>query len=269
MDLRPHADAINALLESCQKQVVRRGLALVDLDAWIPTPPELRFRKELRTLRALVSSLLEERGRKGGIQGDVDLYSLYEGQDVSRDFLVDQFLTLLLAGHETTAMALTWTYDVLGRNPEADRRVATGDAAYTRLCLEEVLRLYPTVPFLGRQALEDDVVQGFHVPKGSILVVCPFATHRRAELWPEPAQFRPERFLPQAKEARHPLAYIPFGAGPRGCVGQHFAWLELQSAVAELSPKLRLEPVESTPPYPMPLVSLRPERRVLVRVRRR
>jgi cytochrome P450 len=185
----------------------------------------------------------------------------------------EQVLLFLLAGHETTATALTFTLHLLGRHPDAQRRVreearavlggrpptAADVAALARTtrAVKEALRLYPPVYGIGRRTGAAGTVGGYRLPAGSVVVISPWVTHRHPGHWPDPDRFDPDRFTPEGEAGRHRYAYLPFGGGPRACIGSHFAMLEAVVATAAVVGSYRLE----TPPGPVPLatgITLRP-----------
>ena len=159
-------------------------------------------------------------------------------------------LIFLLAGHETTAIALAFALHLLGSHPEAQRRVreevddvvgagvpTAADAAaltWTTMVLKEAMRLYPSAPFLGRSALHADRIGEHDVPAGAQVVLSPWVTHRHPGFWDEPERFCPERFAPEAERGRHRYAWFPFGGGPRACIGQTLSLLEAVIALAVL-----------------------------------
>jgi cytochrome P450 len=181
---------------------------------------------------------------------------------------------MLLAGHETTSNALAWTFHLLSRSPaHADRlraelgRVLGGrvpavdDLAhlpYTRMVVEESLRLYPPVWTISRTPREDDEIDGFRIPAGTVVVISPWVTHRHPDLWEEPERFDPERFTPARAAARPRFAYIPFAAGPRQCIGEGFAMQEAQLVLATVAQRFRLDPASGDAVEPEPLATLRP-----------
>jgi cytochrome P450 len=183
-------------------------------------------------------------------------------------------ITLLLAGHETTANALTWTWYLLSQNPEADarwreelRRVLGGRAAsaddlpalrYTEMVLAESMRLFPPAWGMGRRALRDLTLGGFTIRKGSVLALSPYIVHRDARLWPDPLRFDPERFTAEAKAERPRFAYFPFGAGARSCIGEPFAWMEGVLLLATIGQRWRLRLLPGHPVEPKALMTLRP-----------
>ncbi len=164
------------------------------------------------------------------------------GEALDDEEIRDQVLIFLLAGHDTTAIALTFALHLLGHHPEAQARVRSeveevaGDRtpgsadvpqlAYTTMVLKEAMRLYPPAWATGRRVAAGDEVGGYAIPPGSDVMVSPWVTHRHPEFWEAPERFDPERFTPEAEAARHRHAYFPFGAGPRACIGQYFSMLE-------------------------------------------
>jgi cytochrome P450 len=189
--------------------------------------------------------------------------------------LRDEVMTLFLAGHETTANALAWTFHLLAQNPAADARMReelatvlggrTPTAAdvmrlpYTTRVFEESMRLYPPAWLVARRALHDEEFGGYVVPKGTMVGVAPYAIHRHPAFWPEPERFDPDRFLPERAEGRPKYAYFPFGGGQRLCIGIHFAMMEAVIILAMLSQRVRLATVPGHPVVPQALVTLRPK----------
>jgi cytochrome P450 len=188
----------------------------------------------------------------------------------------DEVATFLLAGHETSAIGLTWALHLLGQNPEAERRIraeitdvlaerppSRSDMprlTYTAMVIKETLRLYPPIPTFGRQAVRDDVIAGFEVRANTTVRIKPWLTHRHPDFWPDPERFSPERFSPEQAAARPQCAYIPFGAGPRSCIGDHFATMEMNLALAMILQAVRLRPAEWRPVALISNVTLRPRR---------
>jgi cytochrome P450 len=165
-------------------------------------------------------------------------------------------MTILLAGHETTANALTWTFYLLSQHPEvatrlhdevdsvlAGRPPAMADLSrlpYTRMVLQEAMRLYPPVWSLARRAIDDDELAGYPLPAGSVVHISLYALHRHPQLWDAPAVFRPERFSDEQVEQRHKFAYLPFSTGPRKCIGDQFAMTEGQLILATAAQRFHL-----------------------------
>lgn len=188
---------------------------------------------------------------------------------------LDNAVTFLVAGHETTANAITWSLYLLSRSPEVQDRAAAearaalaaggtateiaGRLPYVRMVLEEAMRLYPPVHRIEREALADDVICGRRVRKGDVVSIWPWLVHRHAALWRDPDGFDPENFSPQAKAARHRFQYIPFGAGPRVCIGAQFAMIEGALILATWLARFRFLPDLGHEVFPTADVSLRPK----------
>jgi cytochrome P450 len=257
----------------------RRIYSPVDLPLSVPTPRNVRFREAAAVLDSVVYGIIEQRRRSNEPGSDL-LSMLLEARDeetgeaMSDRELRDEVMTLLLAGHETTANALAWTLYLLSKNPGERRkleaevdRALDGHAptfaevpalAYARMVLEESMRLYPPAWIFGRMAKGEDEVGGYRIPAGSLVIISPFVTHRYPAFWPNPEGFDPERFSPEASAGRHKYAYIPFGGGPRICIGNHFAMLEAQVVLAMIAQSFRLELVPGAIVEPFPMVTLRP-----------
>ena len=207
-----------------------------------------------------------------------------DGTTLTRKEVRDQLVTLYLAGHETTSNALTWTFHLLAEHPEAearlhaeldevlDGRLPTADdlprLRWTEQCFTEAMRLYPPVYVLSRMAREDVEIGEWHLPAGSEVVIWVWHVHRDPRFWDEPWAFRPERFSPEASEGRPRLAYLPFGAGPRACIGKVFAQWEGTLALATIASKVRLEGTGGNVDL-NPRITLAPAGGLEMRVRRR
>ena len=207
-----------------------------------------------------------------------------EGSDrgMSDQELRDEVITMVLAGHETTANLLSWTFYLLSKHPEIEARVreeaqrvlgdrdptleAVKTLEYTRMVLDEALRLYPPAWIFERQTIADDELGGFFVKKGSIVGISPYVLHRHPRYWENPEGFDPERF--RSKDASRPRwSYLPFGGGPRMCIGNHFALMEAQIILAMIVREHRLELDPSQPVIVDPVITLRPKRGIFVRRR--
>jgi len=204
-----------------------------------------------------------------------------DGSRMSDRQIRDEVLTLFVAGHETTASGLAWAIYLAGRHPEVyqamEREVdalgsepTVDDLPRLELCLRvfrEALRLYPPIYMFGRDSIGDVSVGGYDLPPRTNAVVVPWALHRLPQLWPEPERFDPDRFLPEVEAKRHRYAYLPFGAGPRVCLGKDFAYMEAQLALAVLLRRFRFEILGDAQPEPG--ATLRPKGGIRVRVRAR
>ena len=257
----------------------------------LPLPGNARFERAVALLDRIVYRIIAERRATGEDRGDL-LSMLLVAQDVEGDGtgmsdrqLRDEVMTILLAGHETTANALTWTWYLIARNPEVEERLhaevdralagrppAVADFAaldYVERVFAEAMRLYPPAWGLGRRALKDHVVGDYTIPAGALVAMSPYVVQRDERWWPDPLRFDPDRFLPEAKAARPRFAYFPFGGGARQCIGESFAWMEgvlLLSALAQRW-AFRLSP--GPPVEPQALITLRPKHGIRMRAEAR
>ena len=286
-DVSDDAGAIGAALTEVNRQLGE--FSLLDMLWMIPTPRKRRFHAAVRALDQVVGKIIDERRRSAYRNQDL-LSMLLEAVDEETDKgmtprqVRDEVLTLLLAGHETTANALAWTWYLLAQNPAAadklhqevvgvlGRRAPDGldlpQLPYTRMVVEESMRLYPPAWAISRNAIGDDEIGGYHVRRKTNLIICSFITHRHPEFWEEPERFDPERFSPARSEGRPNFAYLPFGGGPRICIGNSFAMTEAQLVVATVAQRYRLRLVPGHPVELHPLVTLRPRHGMRMTVHR-
>jgi cytochrome P450 len=255
----------------------------------LPTKKSRRVRAAVGTLNDLVRRMIQERRAAGPSRPDL-LGKLLAARDEDDGATMtdrqvrDEVLTLFFAGHETTAVATTWAFYLLGRHPEAYRRhMAEVDALggrpitfsdlprlpYTLQVFKEALRLYPPAFLIDRQTTSDVEISDYLIPRDTILFTSPYAIHRRPDLWPDPEAFDPDRFTPEAEAARPRLAYLPFGAGPRVCIGIHFALMEAQLVLARITQRFTLSALEDAPNPPVPMGTLRPSRPIRMQLRAR
>src|SRR6266851_2665466 len=254
-DVAASADEVREDLASIIALFPRFSLPLFGLIQKLPLPSNVRFDRAVVRLDALVYRLIAQRQRDGGDHGD--LLSM-----------------LLLAGHETTSNALTWTWYLLSQNEEVEarwrdelRRVLGCRAPrfedlpalpYTEMVLAESMRLFPPAWGMGRRALRDLTLGGFAIRKGAILALSPFIVHRDERFWPDPLRFDPGRFTAEAKAARPRFAYFPFGAGARSCIGEPFAWMEGVLLLATIGQRWRLRLLPGHPVELQAFMTLRP-----------
>lgn len=257
MDISDQSGHASAAFTAALKAIGKRGPSDLQLPLWVPTPGNLRFRGTLRELDALVYAIIERFHTLPAEQVEHTLLGAYmgsrdpeTGEAMSDRQLRDEVITLYLAGHETTASLLAWSLYCLSRNPQASARVvAEIDATlggevpdlaqlkalrYTEQFIDEVLRLYPPAWTIARNAMEADEVMGYGVPRGSMVMLPIYMTHRMRAFWPDPEVFDPERFSPSAAKDRHPFAWLPFSLGPRMCIGMHFALYEAKMVLGLL-----------------------------------
>jgi cytochrome P450 len=291
-DLTDQADAVGGALQVVLHHTIEKLAALFPLPGVIPTPKNLRFRAALRALDRVVLSLIAERRRDGADRGDLLSMLLAArdeetGEGLSDAQLRDEVMTLLLAGHETTAMALSWTFYLLSLHPgprraleeELDAALDGGAAPgvdhlprlrYTRMVLDESLRLYPPAWVITRSADGDDEIGGFAIPAGSRVLLSPYVTQHDPALWEDPEGFDPERFAAsEVNDARPRYAHFPFGGGPHLCIGAGFALMEATIVLATVARRLRLDLEPGRAVAIDPLVTLRPKPGIWVTARPR
>ena len=258
------------------------------LPLWLPLPSHRRFRAGRDKLRGLVERLIAERRAAAG-DGPADLLSALmasrdedTGEGMSDELLVDEAVTMLGAGYESTAAAVTWSCSLLARHPDLQERVraevdqvlaggAAGaahleDLPRTAAAFQEAMRLYPPLWAFSRRAVEAHTLDGIAVDPGDELFLCPWATHRHPDFWPEPERFEPERFRDAEVAKRHRFAWIPFGGGPRACIGRDFALAEGTILLATWLGRYRFEECPGSHTDIEPSITLRPRGRFPMRV---
>ncbi len=285
-DLLGEAESVGRDLTRANRLVTRRILA--GYPPFLYGPLDLRLFLASWRLRRGVERLIDERLDRPDEHGDL-LSTLLGARDaetgrgMSRRQLRDEVLTLLMAGHETTANTLAWTLHLLGENPTAaarleeevaslpgNRPLTPADVAGTPFVwsvIKESMRLRPAVWSVGRRAIREDVIQGFRVPAGAVVFISQYVTHRHPSVWEQPLEFLPERFAPEREREIQPFAFFPFGGGPRLCIGQDFALLESALILATIARHFRLEAEAGHVVRPEPLVTLRPKTGVRMRIR--
>jgi cytochrome P450 len=273
-DLSTHAHQLLDATSDAAELVVRLGRSVLPTASWAPTPTNIRLRTTRRRLARITAGLIAERRARGGsgaTHGD-DLLGLLLDSGLSDTEISDELVTMVIAGHETVAGALTWTLMLLAEDQPAQDRMRAELAAHpgrvsllshrdqlpwTRAVIDEALRLFPPAWAISRRSTRTEVVGGFEVPAGTLAIVSPWLMHRRAESWADPLAFRPERFLdPSAGRS----GYLPFGQGPRLCIGRDFALGEMVVVLARLLQSHRV----STPrgwvrPTPQAQVAVHPQ----------
>ena len=266
------------------------ALSAIGAPLWTPFPGKRRSERACAFLKQAVGDRISERRRTGERRDDLlslmlDAKDPETGDGLNDIDIRDNILTFIGAGHETTALALTWTFYLLARHPEVERRilgeveqVTLGDPlrpeqvaelVYTRQVVQEAMRVFPPVAMVVRQSVRDLQLGGERVAAGDNVFVPIYAVHHHSALWPDPDRFDPDRFLPEAVKGRHRWSYLPFGAGPRICIGMGFALLEAVAILATLLPSARLSAEPSFVPTPKLRVTMRPAEGMPMRVKRR
>ncbi len=257
----------------------------------LPLPSTRRFNAARARLDATIYRFIEEHRAAGTDRGDLLSMLLMardaegDGGSMTDEQLRDEAMTIFLAGHETTANALTWTWFLISQHPEVEARLhlELGETlagrdptvddlpklTYTEMLLAESMRLYPPAWIIGRRALEDYPVNSYRIPAGSLVLLSQYVMHRDPRYYPDPERFEPLRFSAEAKAVRPKFAYFPFGGGPRLCLGEAFAWMEGVLVIATLAQQWRMELLRGHPVEPHPLITLRPKFGMRMQLRRR
>lgn len=290
VDISDETDSLGQAFRTALAYVYYRMNTPLALPVWIPTPQNLKFRQAKQTIDSVVLEII--RSHRQDPTNKYDLLSMLlaaqdedTGEGMSDRQLQNEVITLINAGHETTATALAWTWYLLGTHPDVMAKmqdevktVLNGSSPtveklpqlqYSRQVFEESLRLCP--PGLGqpRVALEDDELQGYFIPKGSIFNIAHYFIFRHPEFWENPDQFDPDRFLPEKVNQRPKFAYFPFGGGQHICIGKSFALMESTIILAAIAQRFHIELVPHQPIEIDPRFTLRPKYGVKVTVRKR
>lgn len=275
VDASAEADDIGRALDVFQEMMSRPDL----WPQWLPTPKHLRERRALKTMDDIVYRYMAQWRERGEDTGDL-LSMLMLARDESGHPMPDrqirdEAVTLLLAGHETTANALNWIWTLLAQNPQVEahlhaeldailggRPPALADLKqlpYTEMVVKEAMRLYPPAWSFSRQAIDDVDMGDFIIPKGAEVNMIAYRTHHDPRWWDEPEAFRPERFLPEREADIVKFSYLPFGGGPRICIGNSFAMMEAQILLATIAQRYRLALPTGAIVEKEPLITLRPK----------
>jgi cytochrome P450 len=276
-----HAQEIVEAFSDYQRAVYRFDLPmLLGLPQWWPRLPRRGLKRSITRMFRVIEDIIAVHRSGRAEDGESAIGSLLNardeetGQPLDPVALRNEAVVLFMAGHETTANTLAWTWFILANAPEAEAKLHAEVEAvlggrtptlsdvpklvYTRAILDEVLRLYPPVPFLSREAGRDEEFEGQHIPKGSVILVAAWLLHRHKKLWDKPDHFIPERFLPGGKGPKSKFAYVPFSIGPRICAGLAFGQTEAILCIAALAQKFRLRMKPGHDVQPVCRMTLRP-----------
>ena len=287
-DLSDGATELTTSVLTVLDHIVSQVKSPPSIPAFIPTPANRRYQTAMRSLDRAVFEIIRDHQAEPTMAPDDLLSRLIragEGRDrpiLNPRQLRDEVITMLIAGHETVASALTWTCYLLSQNPQAEecvwkelKRVLGGRSPsvddlpaldYTRRVFDEALRLYPPAWLITRKCIRKDEIGGYRIPAGSLVVIGVSAMHHHPGFWPEPDAFDPDRFTPERSAQRPNFAYLPFGGGPRLCIGKPFALTEAPLILAAIYQRYRLELAAKSPVEVMPLVTLRPRGGMLMKV---
>ncbi|MEK6279202.1 MAG: cytochrome P450 [Acidobacteriota bacterium] len=278
-DVSGDADKVARVLEKIVQPFASQATLKWILDNRLPTPTHRRFNQAAREIDEIVYRIIAERRSRGSDEGDLLSMLLAahdeDGSQMTDRQLRDEVMTIFLAGHETTALTLSWAWYLLAKNPEAERKfhqeldgVLNGRLPgvadlpllrYTEMIVKESMRLYPPAYGLGREPLEDCEIGGYLVPRKSQVFMFPWALHRDPRFFEEPQSFRPDRWTEEFSNSLPKYAYFPFGGGPRACIGNYFAMMEIVLVLATIGQRFRFLPVSDEAVDLLPAMSLRPK----------
>jgi cytochrome P450 len=285
----PEAQKISRALDLCMAWFSRQQKQGFAIPPSVPLPATRRYFAALAEMDAFIYRLIQQRRDNPGDSGDL-LSMLLQVQDedgskMSDRQLRDELATLMLAGHETTANALAWTWMLLAQSPEAEQclweeldRVLAGRAptmadlphlTYTQQAIDESMRLYPPVVLLARSATQDYVLDGYTIPQNCVVLMSPWVMHRNARYFSDPERFQPARWQGDLKKQLPKCTYIPFGEGPRICIGKSFAQMEAALILATLAQRYQVRLAGGQTIVPFPSITLRPANGIKVQLVRR
>lgn len=288
-DVSGDADKVGQVLSQMAKPFASQATLKWILDNRLPTSTHRSFNRAAREIDEIVYRLIAERRSSGSDEGDLLSMLLAahdeDGSQMNDKQLRDEVMTLFLAGHETTALTLSWAWYLLAQNPESEAKfhaelaevLGTGlptvdDLArlkYTEMIAKESMRLYPPAYALGREAIEECEIGGYRVPAGAQVFMFQWATQRDPRFFPEPDAFRPERWTEEFSNSLPKYAYFPFGGGPRACIGNYFAMMEIVMLLATIGQRFRFSLAPDHAVTLMPAMSLRPANGIKVNVENR
>ncbi len=293
-DWSAHVHEMEPAVTIANMHADRRLLTAIDLPLWMPFPKYREFLKAREKINEIIYGTIRERRAAPDSAEASDLTSLLiravdeeTGEKMTDEEVRDQVMTFMMAGHETVSAGMSWVWYLLSVNPQATERIVEeidtvlGDRTpgvddlpkltFIQQVIDETLRLYPPLFVQPRTPLEDRQFRGYTIPaKGSPFVaLCPYVTHRHRDFWDNPEGFDPDRFTPEKIKERHRYAYFPFGGGPRKCIGDQFALVQMKIMVAMTLQRYRLDLAPGFPVQPQPAISLRPRHGLLMSVRAR
>lgn len=278
--------ALDDILREMESRITRPVL----LPDWLPLPGHLRYLRGIRKIEGLIRGLIDTR-RLSGFDGRRDVLSRLmaardaDGRGMSDDRLRDEVITLLLAGHETTALVLSWAFYLLSQHPSVADRVADEVRAVavdrpleltdverlslTEAVVTETMRLFPPAWVIGRESVQPFRIGGYDIPAGVTIFISPWVIHRDPRHYDRPEDFLPDRWLDDLRHRLPRFAYMPFGGGPRICIGQRFAMIEAVLLLATILRQVRIDWIGNRPIVPQPTITLRPRGGVPVQITRR
>jgi cytochrome P450 len=279
-DAHDSSTEVRDILQFMQESFLVRFSRIIPIPIWVPTPHNLRARKLVRRLDEIVYGFIQQRRHNGEDRGDLLSILLHardedDGRGMTDLQVRDEAMTLFLAGHETTALALAWTWYLLATHPEAEERLLTelSDVLagrsptvedlprlkYTEAVVTEAMRILPPVYAIGREALDDCEIGGFLIPRKTTILMSQWVVHHDPRWFHKPEKFQPDRWLNDLAHQLPKYAYFPFGGGPRLCVGNTFAMMELVLVLATIAPRFQFTLKPDHPITPWATFTLRPQ----------
>ena len=287
IDIEEQFSRLSRLLDDVMHDFLARFRAALPLPQWFPTPRNLWLKRTVAGLDRILQQLIDERRAAGTAGGDFLSILMHardeeDGQGISDRQIRDEVMTMFLAGHETTANALSWTWYLLGQNPEIQQRVqdearsilggrepTPADIPKLVFCdqvIRESMRLYPPAYVVGRRPTEDVTIGEHFIPKGTNVLMSQWIVHRDPRWFADPLRFDPDRWSGDLAQRLPKYAYFPFGGGPRLCIGSSFAMFEAPLVLAMIARRFTLDLVSAPPIKPLPAVTLRPGQPIMMRV---
>lgn len=278
-DVGDAMEVVNREFDYANEQLIKRITSPFPIPLWVPLPHIQKENRSYEAIKNVVADIIEK--RRASDQKYEDLLSMLmdiedadTGEKMSNQQIQDEVITIFLAGHETTAVALTWLVHCLNENPEVveklleeEKQVLDGRSPeledlraleYTRMVIDETLRLYPPAWIIGRHSTDEDQLGNYRIPKDSNCLIPVYYVHRDPKLWDNPEEFRPERFSKENSKGRHKFVYFPFGGGPRLCIGNNFALMEMQVIVPMIVRAFKLSKPKNFEFKKEPLITMRP-----------
>ena len=287
-DVKHHLNHLSDSLTTIIEYAYESVFSYVPIPLRFPTPRNVKFKRSVKHVERLIYEVID--GRRNAKPGDhLDLLGmLMEAQDeetgerMNPRQLRDEVTTIFMAGHETTANAMAWAFYLMAKHPEVAHRVRwevsevlgtqvptyenVRELKYTLQVIQETLRLYPPAWIIGRKAIAPDQIGDYPIPAGAPILISPYAVHRNPEYWPNPDAFDPDNFLPEQEKQRPTYAYFPFGGGPRLCIGNNFALMEMQVILALTLRQFDFQLTGNQDVVPEPLITLRPKDGLRIKV---
>jgi cytochrome P450 len=289
-DIKDEIQPLAQALKTAQEYVYYHGWDYEEKLEKQPSSEKIQFQEAINTIDRIVYRIINERRQNKQSRDDLLAMLLHAsdqetGNGMSEKQLRDEAVTMLGGGQGTTAIALTWIWYMLSTHPEVENRLYTElvevlgqssptfqdlpNLVYTRMIVDEVLRIYPPAWLIVRQSLGEDVIGGYHIPKNSEIFISPHLVHRNSTFWEDPERFDPERFSPGRSAGRPQFAYLPFSAGPHVCIGNNFAIMTIQVILTMVTQFYRLHLISEQPIQPQAQILLQPQDSILMRLQKR